>query len=324
MSRKLVAYRGSLEAAAGLIEGGFLMAIDDVSKKVEVINNPEGPRHGTTVGLGIVVALLVIAQIYTLSKLGSIGKLRASIETEDGKIHEQLVSQLNDKFSNQLSAMEDQNAQQLDALKTELDDASKRAGSAGRELRRARAMVAQLQTSQQQEADQLRDQINQKADQQQVGALSQDMTATKNDLGDTKKTVSTLSNDLGMARSELGTLIARNHDDIDTLRKLGERDYFEFKLTKGQEQKVAGVGLVLKKTNVKHNRFNLTMLADDRTIDKNNRTTDEPIFFTPGGGQKRFYELVVNKVSSNEVTGYVSTPKGVIETASAAPQGTQP
>ena len=300
------------------------MAIDDVSKNVEVIHTTEGQKYnGTMIALAVVVALLVVGQIYTLNKLGTISALRASIQADDGKIHEQLVSQMNEKFSNQLAALETTNAQQLDALKTELNDASKRAGSAGRELRHARAMVAQLQTAQQQEAQQLKQQIDLKADQQQVGALSQDMTTTKTDLSTTKKTVDTLANDLGMARSELGTLIARNHDDIDALRKLGERDYFEFTLTKGQEQKVAGVGLILKKANVKHNRFNLALLADDMTIDKNNRTTDEPIFFSPGGGQKRFYELVVNKVSPNQVTGYLSTPKGVVETASAAPQ-TQP
>ena len=301
------------------------MAIDDdVSKQIEVINKPEGQKHtGIMIALAIVVALLVVGQIYTLNKLGSLSALRASIAADDGKIHEQLVSQLNDKFANQLSALEDQNAQQLDALKAELNAASKRAGSAGRELKHARAMVAQLQAAQQQEADQLKQQIDQKADQQQVGALSQDMTATKSDLSSTKKKVDTLTSDLGMARSELGTLIARNHDDIDALRKLGERDYFEFTLTKGQESKVAGVGLILKKTNVKHNRFNLALLANDMTIDKNNRTTDEPIFFTPGGGHKRFYELVVNKVISNQVIGYLSTPKAGVETASAA-QRTQP
>jgi len=298
------------------------MAIDEVPK-MEVHNTAEGQKNtGMMVALAIVVALLVVGQIYTLSKLGSLNALRASIESEDGKIHEQLMSQLNDKFSNQLSEFSNQNAQQLDALKTELDTASKRAGSAGRELKHARAMVAELQTAQQQEAAQLRQQIDQKADQQQVGALSQDMTATKSDLSSTQKTVDTLASDLGMARSELGTLIARNHDDIDALRKLGDRDYFEFTLTKGEEKRIAGVGLVLKKTNVKHNRFNMTLLADDMAIDKNNRTTDEPIFFTPGGGQKKFYELVVNKVSSNQVTGYLSTPKGAVETASAG-EGTQ-
>jgi len=174
--------RGSLEAATDPSEGRISMAIDEVPK-VEVNNRSEGQTHtGAMIALAIVVALLVVGQIYTLNKLGSLKGLRASIEADDGKIHEQLVSQLNDKFANQLSALESQNAQQLDALKTEMNDASKRAGSAGRELKHARAMVAQLQTAQQQEAEQLKQQIDQKADQQQVGALRQDMTATRSDL----------------------------------------------------------------------------------------------------------------------------------------------
>jgi len=295
------------------------MAIDK-DPKVEMKNGPDGQKFaGATVAIIVVLALLVIGQIYTLNKMSS---MRTDMEAQDGKVHQQLVSELNDKFANQLSALENQNAQQLEGLKTELDDAAKRAGSAGRELRNARAMVAKLQTDEQQQADQLRQQIATKADQQQVGALSRDVTDTKADLGNTKQTVETLAKDLGMARSELGTAIATNHDQIEALRKLGERDYFDFTLNKGQQQKIAGVGLILRKTSVKRNRFNLTLLEDDMEIRKDNRTADEPIFFTPGGGQKKFYELVVNKVSSNEVTGYLSTPKGVVETASAS-EGTQ-
>jgi len=295
------------------------MAINDVPKEERKDYSESQRSAGATVAIVVVLALLVIGQLYTVGKMNS---MRAEMEAQDAKIHTQLVSQLDEKFSNQLSALENQNAQQLDGLKTELDDEAKRAGSAGRELRNARTMVAKLQSEERQQAEQLRQQISSKADQQQVGALSQDMSATKNDLGATKRTVDTLAKDLGMARSELGTAIATNHDQIEALRKLGERDYYEFMLTKGQEQKIAGVGLILRKTNVKRNRFNLTLLEDDMEIRKDNRTADEPIFFTLGGGQKKFYELVVNKVDSNQVTGYLSTPKGVVETASAS-EGTQ-
>ena len=111
-----------------------------------------------------------------------------------------------------------------------------------------------------------------------------------------------------MARSELGTLIARNHDDVETLRKIGQRNYFEFTLMRNQQQNVAGVGLILKKTNAKRHQFNLNMLADDMEIQKNGRTVEEPIFFAMGG-QKGFYELVVNKVEQDKVSGYISTPK---------------
>ena len=117
-----------------------------------------------------------------------------------------------------------------------------------------------------------------------------------------------------MARSELGNLIARNHQDVEYLRKLGERDYFEFTLTRNRPSKVANVELILKKTNVKRHRFDMALVADEMQIDKKGRTVNEPVIFYIGGS-KRPFELVVNSVQSNQVKGYVSTPKGAVEVA---------
>jgi len=173
-------------------------------------------------------------------------------------------------------------------------------------------MVAGLQKRQQQQADELKKEIAKKADDEELGALSQNVSTTQTDLASTKQNVDQLSKDLGMARSELGTLIARNHDDIEALRKLGDRDYFEFTLTKNERQNIAGLGLTLKKTNVKHNRFDLNLLADDLQVEKKGRSVNEPIFFYLAGSKKP-YELVVNKVESDRVTGYISTPKGATQ-----------
>src|SRR5271163_3139105 len=54
-----------------------------------------------------------------------------------------------------------------------------------------------------------------------VKTVDTKVTAVSADLNTTKE-------DLKMAKSEMGTLIARNHDEIDQLRRLGERDYVEF------------------------------------------------------------------------------------------------
>jgi hypothetical protein len=67
--------------------------------------------------------------------------------------------------------------------------------------------------------------------------------------------------------------------------------------------------LILKKTSVKRHRFNLALVADDMEVEKKDRTVNEPIFFYLRGS-KRFCELVVNKVESRRVAGYISTPKG--------------
>lgn len=295
------------------------MAIDDLphSEHIEVRQS-----SGPWVLVFVVLGLLVIGEVYSLTRLGSI----SSVQAQQASLQKQ-VQESRDQLASKLSSLEDANAQQLDALRSELDSTAKKMGAGGTALARARKLVTKLQQETQAQNDQLKQELSQqiakKADTEQMNAVSQDVAATKSDLGSTKQNLDTLKNDLGMARSEMGTLIARNHDDIETLRKLGERNYFEFTLARNQEQKVAGIGLMLKKTNVKKHQFNLNLLTDDMQIAKNGRTVDEPIFFS-AAGSKSFYELVVNKVNQNQVSGYISTPKfaqpELAATASSASQ----
>jgi chromosome segregation ATPase len=115
--------------------------------------------------------------------------------------------------------------------------------------------------------------------------------------------------DLKMARSEMGTLIARNHDEIDQLRRLGERDYVEFTIAgKNKPQKVGNVTVELKGVNEKKNQYTVAMTVEDKRFDKKNRALNEPIFFYTAG-TKIPEEIVINKVSKDTISGYVSVPK---------------
>lgn len=287
------------------------MAIDEVNKP-EPTKPSDGFSHTTKfVAIFAVLALLAIGQIFTLSKISSV---RESLETQQTTFQKSLTNQVDQQFATRTAAVETANAQQIDALRKEIDDASKRSSTTGRELRKARAMVTQLQTEQRQRAEMLQAELAKKADQQAVGTLSQDVSATRTDLDSTKQLLESTRADLGMSRSELGTLIARNHDEIEVLRRMGDRDYYEFTAEKGQPVRVANLGLVLKKTNVKRHRFNIILQADDMDVEKKDRTVNEPVFFYLKG-QKRFYELVVNSVDSKKVAGYISTPKGAVEVA---------
>jgi len=290
------------------------MAIDQepVQVGLPMEPNPGSKGAGKFVVIFLVLAALAVGEIITVNKMST---LRDQMTTQQNQLREDLTGQLRNQVANRLTAIERQNAQQLDAVKTELDGTAKRMGAQGGELKRARTMVAQLQDQQRAQTAQLKQELDTKADEQQVGALTQDVSSTKTDLDTTKKNVSTLAADLGMARSEMGTLIARNHDDIEYLRKMGDRDYFEFTLTKTQPVKVAGVGLTLKKTNVKRYRFSLDTLADDMTVERKDCSINAPVYFYVNGSKKP-YELVVNSVGSNQVKGYISTPKGVTEVAS--------
>jgi len=288
------------------------MAIDEVpQKEVPAVEPERSGSQGKFLLIFVVLAVLVAGQIYAVHKINS---TREALEAQQAQAHKQIAAEFQDQLASRLSALENANAQQFDALKDELDSAAKRLGATGGELKRSRAMVAQLQKDEQKRADQLQQQLALKADQQQVGALGQDVTAQRSDLDNTKKALDSVRSDLDMARSEMGTLIARNHDDIETLRRLGERDYYEFTASKKNAARVAGVGLTLTRTNVKRHQFNLAMIVDDVRVEKKDRTINEPIFFYVNGS-KRPYELVVNEVSQNQVKGYVSTPKGAKEVA---------
>jgi len=132
--------------------------------------------------------------------------------------------------------------------------------------------------------------------------------------GDLDKT----NSDLNMARSELGTLIARNHDEIDVLRRQGERDYIEFTINgKNQPQKVGNVTVELKGVNEKRNRSNLVYTVEDKRFEEKNSNVNTPIFFYTSGSHLP-EEIVINKVGKNMISGYVSIPKANSQPATAA------
>ena len=294
------------------------MAIDDVKQtKEEQVTNNNYPAPSSHTGIFAIIFLIMAAlaagEIYSINQTN---KLHDSVAAAQQQTRADMEQQLSSK----VAAVENSSAQALGEMKAELDHTAKSMGSTGKQLQHARTLVTKLQKQQEDQANELKQEIATKADQQQVGALTEDVSAAKTQLDSTKKLVDDTRSDLGMARSQFGTLIARNHDDIEQLRKMGERDYFEFTLPRNKKQTVAGVGLILKKANVKRHRFNVNLLADDMVIEKKNRTVNEPIFFATGNS-KQFYELVVNQVQPGQIKGYISTPRGANETASARAQG---
>jgi hypothetical protein len=163
--------------------------------------------------------------------------------------------------------------------------------------------VAQLDTS-------VHSELATKATTDDVKTVDTKVVGVKTDLDATRE-------DLKMARSEMGTLIARNHDEIDQLRRLGEREYVEFSIDgKNKPTKVGNVTVELKGVNEKNNRFTVVMTVEDKRFEKKNRALNEPVFFYTSGA--RFpEEMVINKAGKNTVSGYVSIPK-----ANSQPQTT--
>jgi len=148
-----------------------------------------------------------------------------------------------------------------------------------------------------------------KASTDDVKTVDGRVTNVSSDLDKTKS-------DLNMTRSELGTLIARNHDEIDVLRRQGERDYVEFTIAgKNKPQKVGNVTVELKGVNEKKNRSNITYTVEDKSYEAKNANINTPIFFYLSGSRQP-EELVVNKVGKNTISGYLSVPKSSSQAAS--------
>lgn len=149
-------------------------------------------------------------------------------------------------------------------------------------------------------------------------ASSDELKTVDTKVGGVRTDLDTTREDLKMARSEMGTLIARNHDEIDQLRRLGERDYVEFTIAgKSQPQKVGNVTVELRGTNLKKNQFSMALTVEDKRFEKKNRALNEPIFFYLSGTRQP-QEIVINKVSKNQISGYLSIPKANAQPKSSA------
>ena len=111
----------------------------------------------------------------------------------------------------------------------------------------------------------------------------------------------------------------KNHDEVEELKRLGERDIFEFTLNKTKDpQHVGPILVVLRKVDPKHYRYTLNVVADDKSIEKRDRTVGEPIQFYVHGARAP-YEIVVFDLGKDQAKGYLSTPKSATAPPPAAP-----
>src|SRR5262249_8050157 len=135
-----------------------------------------------------------------------------------------------------------------------------------------------------------------------IAGVSGEVQVVRTDLDATRE-------DLASSKRDLNTLIAHNSTELAELRRRGERDYIEFDIRKNKQYDHVGDVLVqLKKTDVKKQKFDVVINADDSAILKKDRTANEPVTFLMGRDRVR-YEFVVNYVDKDRIRGYLSTPK---------------
>jgi chromosome segregation ATPase len=232
----------------------------------------------------------------------------------------------------ELQAIQKQDSDKIAKLTADLDTMTKRIGFSAQELENAQTLTAQLKQENAQTAQRLRRELAAKADARTLTQLREEantrLSAFQQD-ADTKfagvtgevqvvrTDLDATREDLATSKRDLNTLIARNSTELAELRKRGERDYVEFDIRKSKQfERIGDVLVQLKKADVKRQKFDVLVNADDHNIEKKDRTANEPVTFLVGRDRIR-YEFVVNFVDKDRIRGYLSTPKDKVLAAEA-------
>jgi chromosome segregation ATPase len=283
---------------------------------IQVPANGDGPNWKIPVLFGSVIALLG-ANIYLFTQVdgvrNDIGEFRKTMQTEIAGLKES-------------SSVSTQTARRsLSSLKDELEgarrQASMAAGQAKAEATKHAEELAKRFTTEQARVEKQQQLMKTELTQvgeaattantkigevsTEVGTVKTDVAATKSELEKTIADLKRTSGDLGVQSG----LIATNGKELAALKALGERNYFEFNLTKTKEpRKVGDITVLLKKTDPKRNKYTIELVADDKRVEKKDKNLNEPVQFYVAKARQP-YEIVVNEVKKDQIVGYLTTPK---------------
>ena len=196
----------------------------------------------------------------------------------------------------------------------QLDVTSDKLGLTQEELAKARALAQNIRKEQKASDEQLVAQIGQVKQESEAkfGQLSSEVSGAKGDIAATRKDLEEAKSRLQLVMGDLGehsTLIARNREELEVLKRLGERNIFEFDVRKTKNpQRVGPIQMTLKKVDPKKFRYTMDVFADDKRIEKKDKTVNEPVQFYVRGARSA-YEIVVYDVQKDRAIGYLSTPK---------------
>lgn len=259
---------------------------------------------GTPRWIAVLFGLLIVG-------LGLIAYAGHAVQT---RVEQELAK--NEEQNKILTAQLEQANTRIADLKGQLEVTSQKVGITQAELAEARSRAESIRKQQAASDQKLSDQIvaAQKESEEKIGAVATDVTGAKKDIADTRTDLEATKTKLDRAAGDMGVmsgLIAKNHDDLEELKRRGDRNYYEFTIQKAKTpQRVGPVQIKLDKADQKKSRYTMTVLADDKSIEKKDKTSGEPVqFYMKGSPRLTPYEIVVFEVGKNQITGYLSAPK---------------
>lgn len=273
-------------------------------------SQPDNSGLKTAILFGAVIALIA-ANIYLYVQIDNLKqqlvKVQDSLIGEVGRVRE---------TGNVTSAAAKKNIEDLQTkLAQARQDANKAAGQAKVDAtKRAEDLTRELAEQQRAAKVEMESQISkvEETASTKIGQVSSDVSSVKTEVASNKaeldKTIATLRSTQGDLGVQSG-LIATNGKELAALKALNDRNYFEFNLGKTKApQRVGDILLLLKKSDPKKNRYTVEITADDKRTEKKDKGVNEPVqFYTSKARQP--YEVVVNEVKKDQISGYLATPK---------------
>jgi nitrate reductase NapE component len=256
------------------------------------------PSRRNEIILYVLIGVVVIYGIVSLylinglsTRLGAMEKKLQTLEVAQVALGDR-IHETSSQFKEALSSEVGMTKQELARRAAELD-------------RQQKAAAAKLSAAQSQQG-------------KQIAAVSGEVSGVKTDVGTAKTDIQKTQTDLAATNAKLertigdlgiqSGLIAHTASELEALKRKGDRNYYDFTLSKGARTPVSTISLQLKKVDPKKSKFTLNVMADDRTIEKKDRTIGEPLqFYT--GRDRMLYEVVIFTAGKNTITGYLATPK---------------
>lgn len=282
-------------------------------RKLDIRSEAGSTNLPMAILFGAVIALLA-ANVYLYTKIeavrGDVTKLQDSIIRE--------IASLRDTTA----ATSTKSLKSMDALKSEIEQTRSQAATAAsvaksEALNKVDQVAKKITEEHRQAQQQVKSEISEvkqvaSAATNKIQEVDTNVAAVKTEVQSTKSELDKTIAELKSVRGDMGVqsgLIATNGKELLALKRLGERNYFEFNLAKSKTpQKVGDVTLLLKKADPKKNRYTVEVMADDRKTEKKDKTVNEPVqFYTSKAKQP--YEIVVNQVKKDLIVGYLATPK---------------
>jgi hypothetical protein len=274
-----------------------------------------GRSKGLTVVILAVLGLLIGATVYLFLQLRA---TRANLEQANQKIqtHEEHIAKLEGSVIRTSRQVEESTS----ALRGEVSSTRGQIAQATRQvesqvLSKTQELAQKLSAEQKAQTAKVAGDVEQlkAATESKIGAVSSEVGSVKSEVTQTKSQLEKTIAELKSVKGDLGVqsgLIATNATELAALKRLGERNYFEFDLRKTRTpQRIGGaVSLKLKSTDTKRNRYTLEVVADDKVTEKKDRTLNEPMQFYVAKARIP-YEIVVNQIAKDRIVGYLATPK---------------